>query len=97
MVGQVPPFLPFFMAALEEYGLLVHPTPNAVVTLALFAHACEAFVGVSPSVALFCHFFSVVRSSSLSPGPGVVLQNHSVGPDFFPLSRKCKWDNWERR
>jgi hypothetical protein len=49
LVGLVPSFSSFFMAALEEYGLLlVHPTPNAVVTLALFAHACEVFVGGEP-------------------------------------------------
>jgi len=34
------------MAALDEYGLhMVHLTPNAILTLTLFAHACEAFVG----------------------------------------------------
>jgi hypothetical protein len=38
------------MEVLEEFGLhLVHLTPNAVLTLVLFVHVCEAFVGVSPS------------------------------------------------
>ena len=46
LMGLVPPFSPFFMAALEEYGLhMVHLTPNAILTLTLFAHACEVFVG----------------------------------------------------
>ena len=46
LVGLVPPFSPFFMAALEEYGLhLVHVTPNAILTLAFFVHACEALWG----------------------------------------------------
>ena len=74
LVGLVPPYSPFFMAALEEYGLhLVHLTPNAILTLALFALACEAFVGVNPSLALFRQFFSLVRSPSLSPSPGAAL------------------------
>ena len=46
LVGLVQPFSPFFMAALEEYGLhLVHLTPNAILTLAFFVHACEALWG----------------------------------------------------
>ena len=46
------------MAVLEAFGLrmlLLHP--NAVLILATFAHTCEAFVGVMPSVALFRHYF----------------------------------------
>ena len=70
LVGLAPPFSPFMMAVLEEFALhLVHLTPSVVLTLALFAHACEAFVGVRPSVELFRHFYSVVRSGSVSPGP----------------------------
>src|SRR3954465_5343136 len=33
-------------------------TPNAVMTMAVFAHLCENFVGVHPNVALFRHFFT---------------------------------------
>ena len=59
------------METLEEFGLhMVHLTPNAVLMLALFAHACEAFMGVRPSVALFHHFFSLVRSPSVFPSAG---------------------------
>ena len=84
---------------------LMHLTPNAILTLALLAHACEAFVGMGPSMALFCQFFRLVRSLSLSPGAGVALQNCTIGRvffqwrgnDFFPLAQKGKWENWERR
>jgi len=53
-------------------------------------------------VALFRHFFSLVRSPSLSPGASVPPQNHTVffrrcANDFFPLARKGKWENWERQ
>ena len=84
LAGLVPPFSPFFMAALEEYGLhMVHLTSNAILTLALFAHACEAFVGVRPSVTLLCHFFSLVRSASLSPDTGAAPQHRTIGGVFF--------------
>ena len=40
------------MAVLEAFGLhMLHLYPNAVLILATFAHAYEAFVGVMPSVA----------------------------------------------
>ena len=46
------------MAVLETYGLhMLHLHPNAGVILSLFAYACEAYVGVALSIALFCHFF----------------------------------------
>ena len=35
---------------------MLHLHPNAVLILATFAYACEAFVGVMPSVALFRHW-----------------------------------------
>ena len=71
VVGLAPPFSPFFMAVLEEFAIhLVHLTPNAVLTLALYAHACEMFVGVLPSVELFRYFFAPCRLASLSLGPG---------------------------
>nr|AAT47082.1 hypothetical protein [Oryza sativa Japonica Group] len=46
MAGLVPPFSSFFMDVLEFYDLqMVHLTPNAVMTLAIFAHLCEMFIG----------------------------------------------------
>ena len=46
------------MQVLDTYGVqLAHLSPNSVVILAVFAHLCEMFVGVPPSVALFRHFF----------------------------------------
>ncbi|RLN30897.1 uncharacterized protein C2845_PM05G21230, partial [Panicum miliaceum] len=71
LVGLVPPFSPFFVAALEAYAIhLAHLAPNSILTLAIFAHACEMFFAVSPSVELFRHFFSLRRSSSVDPDVG---------------------------
>ena len=54
----LPPFSDFFLEILQAYGLrLLHLTPGVILDLVVSAHACEAFVGVMPSVALFRHFF----------------------------------------
>ena len=100
LAGLVPPFSPFLVATLEEFGLhLVHLTPNAILMLALFAHACEMFMGVRPSVELFRHFFSICRSASASPSPGAIRPPRIVGWVFF---RRCsssflqmtRWKKW---
>ena len=57
-MGLVPPFSDFLLEILRAYDLrLLHLTLVAILDLFVFAHACEAFVGVMPSVALFGHFF----------------------------------------
>ena len=33
--------------------------PNAILTLAIFAYFCEAYLGVMPSVALFRSFYAL--------------------------------------
>jgi hypothetical protein len=58
VAGMVLPMSLFLHAALSTYGVvLAHLHPNAVLTLAIFRYLCEEFVGVRPSVALFCVFF----------------------------------------
>ena len=37
---------------------LLDLTPNTVAYLACFAHLCEGFAGLVPSMALFRHYFS---------------------------------------
>ena len=57
-MGLVPPFSDFFLEVLRTYELtLLHLTPSAILDLSVFAYTYEAFVGVTPSVALFRHFF----------------------------------------
>ncbi|RLN04882.1 membrane-associated protein-like [Panicum miliaceum] len=106
VLGLVPPFSSFFISVLEEYAVhLVRLSPNSVMTLAIFAHACEMFIGVSPSVELFRHLFSICRSSSSSSGPGTAAHHCTVGGCFFRMrpehregfihfSMKEKWENW---
>ncbi|RLN04613.1 hypothetical protein C2845_PM13G09650 [Panicum miliaceum] len=109
LVELVPPFSPFFMVALEAYAIhLVHLTPNSILTLAIFTHVCEMFFGVSPSVELFRHFFSLCRSSSAAPDVGAVAQPKIVGEcyfhiwqgrqdEFIPFQVTGKWEEWQKQ
>ena len=57
-MGMVPPISRFCQAVLSSYGLLISQLhPHVVLTMAVFQHLCESFVGVTPSVALFRHFY----------------------------------------
>ena len=57
--GLVPPFSEFFVEMMYTYGFhLLDFAPNAMTCMAVFAHMCENFVGVLPTVALFRHFFT---------------------------------------
>ena len=69
--GLCPPFSEFFCDIMNTYGFhLLDFTPNAVLTMAVFAHLGENFVGVHPNVALFRHYFMprVERGEPLSGG-----------------------------
>jgi hypothetical protein len=64
--GLVLP-LSFFFMVLEHYGLqLQHLSPHSIMLVAIFVHFCEMFVGVRPSVRLFCRF-PVLRAVSRHP------------------------------
>jgi hypothetical protein len=55
----VPPFFPFFLAIMETYRVqAIHLHPKSVTLLAVFTYACEARIGIKPSVAYFHHLFS---------------------------------------
>lgn len=51
--GLVPPFFDYFNAVLSHYQIhALHLDPGSIVLLSAFAFLCEAFMGVTPSVAL---------------------------------------------
>jgi hypothetical protein len=57
----------FLYAGLSTYSVvLAHLHPNALLAVAIFQHLCEAYVGVRPSVALFCVFFKASLAASAS-------------------------------
>ncbi|KAE8770934.1 hypothetical protein D1007_57242 [Hordeum vulgare] len=58
--GVLSPFCSFFTAVLSHYQIhTLHLDPSSLVLLSTFAFLCEAFVGVTPSVAFLLHFFSL--------------------------------------
>ena len=85
--GLLPPFSAFFNAVLEHYQILMlHLDPQSVTLLAIFAFVCDAMVGITPSVALFCHFFLLhltgARQSSGCVGFQAVATTAGMGIDF---------------
>nr|AAM94930.1 hypothetical protein [Oryza sativa Japonica Group]AAM95681.1 hypothetical protein [Oryza sativa Japonica Group]AAP54546.1 retrotransposon protein, putative, unclassified [Oryza sativa Japonica Group] len=97
MAGLVPPFSSFFMDVLELYDLqMAHLTPNAVMTLAIFAHLCEMFIGVCPSLRLFRWFFTVQLVSPPSVVGGCYFQPRGLVLNrYIPCVLRKKWDDWK--
>lgn len=68
--GLVPPFSPFMEEILACYQIcILHLHPNAILTLAIFAYFCEAYLGVMPSGALFRSFY-VLRFTASGESSG---------------------------
>ncbi|KAE8805083.1 erythrocyte binding protein-like [Hordeum vulgare] len=60
LFGVLPPFSSFLGAVLLHYQIhAFHLDPRSLVLLSAFAFLCEAFVGVTPSMALLRHLFSL--------------------------------------
>nr|ABA95558.1 retrotransposon protein, putative, unclassified [Oryza sativa Japonica Group] len=97
MAGLVLPFSSFFMDVLEFYDLqMAHLTPNAVMTLAIFAHLCEMFIGVRPSLRLFRWFFTVQSVSPPSVVGGCYFQPRGPALNrYIPCALRKKWDDWK--
>ncbi|KAE8774573.1 hypothetical protein D1007_53026 [Hordeum vulgare] len=58
--GVLPPFSSLLTAVLSHYQIhALHLDVSSLVLLSAFAFLCEAFVGITPSVALLRHFFSL--------------------------------------
>ena len=96
LMGLVPPFSDFFMEILRAYQLkLLHLMPGAILDLAVFAHTCEAFVGVMPSVALFRHFFYPRIGGQGWMGSSVTFCFRPNIKWAFPLMEtKSRWEEW---
>ncbi|KAE8773554.1 hypothetical protein D1007_54169 [Hordeum vulgare] len=58
--GVLPPFSSFLDEVLSDYQIhALHLDPCSLILLSALVFLCEAFVGVNPSMALLCHFFSL--------------------------------------
>jgi hypothetical protein len=97
--GMVSPFSPFLLAILETYGIQeIHLHPKSVALLAVFAYACEAWIGIKPSMAYFRHLFSL-RSSGLNQSSGCVSFIATAGAegDFIDLKWMKKVEDFRSR
>src|SRR4051812_25136450 len=94
--GLCPPFSQFFCDIMNTYGFhLLDFTPNAVLTMAVFAHLCENFVGVHPNVALFRHFFSprVEKGEPLSGGVAWISKTGKKEA-YLEGELRSRWEEW---
>jgi hypothetical protein len=98
--GMVLPFSPFLLVILETYGIqAIHVHPRCVALLAVFAYACEAWIGIKPSVVYFHHLFSL-RPSGLNQSSGCISFITTTGTedDFVELKWMKKvedfWSRW---
>ncbi|KAE8814747.1 erythrocyte binding protein-like [Hordeum vulgare] len=65
LYGVLSSFSSFLGAVLSHYQIhALHLDPSSLVLLSAFAFLCEAFVGVSPSMELLRHFFSLESISA---------------------------------
>lgn len=95
--GLIPPFSRFFHEVLDFYEIhALHLAPNAVMTLAIFAHLCEMFIGVRPTMQLFQAFFipqllqgAVVGGCYFQPRPGTAGQ-------YIESHLRKKWEDWKK-
>jgi hypothetical protein len=95
VAGMVLPMSLFLHTALSMYDVvLAHLHPNALLTLAIFQYLCEAFVGVRPSVALFCVFFEahLDTGGAISSCLSFHLRSNMV-MCFIPMTNK-EWEEW---
>src|SRR3954467_9840212 len=94
--GLCPPFSEFFCDIMNTYGFhLLDFTPNAVLTMVVFAHLCKNFVGVYPNVALFRHFFTprVEREEPLSGGISWISKPDKKDA-YLEGELRSKWEEW---
>ncbi|KAE8787485.1 hypothetical protein D1007_38542 [Hordeum vulgare] len=62
----------------------LHLDPCSLILLSAFAFLCEAFVGVTPSVALLCHFFSLELASKMQCSGCAFLKVDDVSTPEIP-------------
>ena len=77
------------------FHLLVF-TPNAMATMAIFAHLCENFVGVMSNVNLFRHYFVPWVESKVNHSGIISWMTRMARKilDYLPGYQRERWDEW---
>jgi hypothetical protein len=97
--SMVPPFSPFLLAILETYGIqAIHLHPKSVALLAVLSYACEAWIGIKPSVTYFHHLF-YLWPSGLNQSSGCVsfITTTRTEGDFIDLKWMKKVEDFRSR
>jgi hypothetical protein len=97
MCGLVPPISSFLLLLLEEFGLqLQHLTAHSFLLVAVFAHFMEMFVGVCPCVAIFRHFYTLVKSgrSKRAIGAYYFQLQQGTADSYISAFSSAKWEDW---
>jgi hypothetical protein len=85
--GLCLPTSAFLHHFLQYFGIcLNHLTPNGVLHLSVFVHLRETFLGILPSISLFCYFFRLKphpRSDNISPLGGCGIQFRQGKKNLF--------------
>lgn len=93
--GLVPPFADFFLRIIDEYGLLMLQLhPNAITTMATFAHLCENFVGMAPSVPLFRHYYMPKIDNDSHSGSVTWRFRNSMAAEYIGGHFMTRWPEW---
>ena len=93
-VGLVMPFSSFMEEILTCYQICVlHLHPNAILTLALFVYLCEAYLGMSPSVAFFRSFYALW---STAPGESSGCLSLRIADEMSAIHIPMAWGADER-
>src|SRR6266498_2131014 len=92
----------FFWGLLHFYGIeLVHLNPNSILHIAAFIHLYEAFLGVEPYFALFCHLFSLrllQKSGQACVVGGATLQlRYGRADKYLGFAFKNSLKGWHNR
>jgi hypothetical protein len=97
--GMVSPFSPFLSVILEIYGIqAIHLHPRSITLLAVFAYACEAWIGIKPSVAYFHHLITFCPSG-LNQSSGCIsfIATARTEDDFIDLKWVKKIEDFRNR
>ncbi|KAL6850505.1 hypothetical protein ACP4OV_021132 [Aristida adscensionis] len=92
----------FLLCALAHYGVEWHHlTPDSMTVLSIFAHLCEAYLGVHPTVEVFTQFYRLVlrstsQENSTTLGGAYIGLRHRPGMknQFPPYLLRCTHLYW---
>ena len=97
--GFLPPPSEFLLLILNFYGLsLLHLNPNSIAFLSIFAHLCEAYIGVVPFLDLFRFYYELrwMEANRVSGSIGFLLRD-SLKSRYIPFQCPSSHSKWRTK